>query len=45
MEFLGLPRRVALPRGALSRSDVNRFIANFVAGLEGYSYLEGDVPA
>jgi hypothetical protein len=23
----------------------NRFIADFVAGLEGYTYLEGDVPA
>jgi hypothetical protein len=30
---------------ALSRTDANRFIADFVAGLEGYTYLEGDVPA
>jgi arginine decarboxylase len=29
----------------LSRTDANRFIADFVAGLEGYTYLEGDVPA
>ncbi len=28
----------------LSRTDANRFIADYVAGLEGYTYLEGDVP-
>jgi arginine decarboxylase len=28
----------------LSRQDANSFIADFVAGLEGYTYLEGDVP-
>ena len=34
-------RRVALPRGALSRTDASRSIADFVAGLEGYTYLVG----
>jgi hypothetical protein len=38
-------RRVALPRGALSHTDANRSIADFVAGVEGHTYLEGDVPA
>jgi arginine decarboxylase len=28
----------------LSRQEANSFIADFVAGLEGYTYLEGDVP-
>ncbi|MEP7176455.1 MAG: biosynthetic arginine decarboxylase, partial [Gemmatimonadales bacterium] len=28
----------------LSRQEANGFIADFVAGLEGYTYLEGDVP-
>jgi arginine decarboxylase len=26
----------------LSRSDANQFIADYVAGLEGYTYLEGE---
>ena len=29
----------------LSRQEANSFIADYVAGLEGYTYLEGDVPA
>jgi arginine decarboxylase len=28
----------------LSRQEANSFIADYVAGLEGYTYLEGDVP-
>jgi arginine decarboxylase len=28
----------------LSRHDANSFIADYVAGLEGYTYLEGDIP-
>jgi arginine decarboxylase len=28
--------------GALSREEANAFIADFVAGLEGYTYLEGE---
>jgi arginine decarboxylase len=36
-------RKVAAAKG-LSRQDANSFIADFVAGLEGYTYLEGDVP-
>jgi arginine decarboxylase len=26
----------------LSRAEANSFIADYVAGLEGYTYLEGD---
>jgi arginine decarboxylase len=26
----------------LSRTDANNFIADYVAGLEGYTYLEGE---
>ncbi|MFZ5623954.1 MAG: biosynthetic arginine decarboxylase [Gemmatimonadota bacterium] len=36
-------RKVAAARD-LSRDEANRFIADYVAGLEGYTYLEGDVP-
>jgi arginine decarboxylase len=28
----------------LTRNEANAFIADYVAGLEGYTYLEGDVP-
>ncbi|HEX5386344.1 MAG TPA: biosynthetic arginine decarboxylase [Gemmatimonadales bacterium] len=28
----------------LSRQEANSFIADYVAGLEGYTYLEGDIP-
>jgi arginine decarboxylase len=34
-------RKVALARH-LSRQEANTFIADYVAGLEGYTYLEGD---
>jgi arginine decarboxylase len=30
---------------ALARQEANAFIADYVAGLEGYTYLEGEVPA
>ena len=36
-------RKVGSAKG-LSRQEANSFIADFVAGLEGYTYLEGDVP-
>jgi arginine decarboxylase len=36
-------RKVARAEG-LSRQDANAFIADYVAGLEGYTYLEGDLP-
>ena len=29
---------------ALARQEANAFIADYVAGLEGYTYLEGEVP-
>lgn len=35
-------RKVGAARG-LTRSEANGFIADYVAGLEGYTYLEGDV--
>jgi hypothetical protein len=28
----------------LSRQEANTFIADYVAGLEGYTYLEGELP-
>ena len=37
-------RKVAASAG-LSRQEANAFIADYLAGLEGYTYLEGDVPA
>jgi arginine decarboxylase len=36
-------RKVSAAKG-LSRQEANGFIADFVAGLEGYTYLEGDLP-
>jgi arginine decarboxylase len=36
-------RKVAA--ASLSRTEANSFIADYLAGLEGYTYLEGDVPA
>ena len=36
-------RKVARAEG-LSRNEANAFIADYVAGLEGYTYLEGDIP-
>jgi arginine decarboxylase len=35
-------RKVA--KANLNRNDANGFIADYVAGLEGYTYLEGDIP-
>ncbi len=37
-------RKVSTARG-LTRQEANTFIADYVAGLEGYTYLEGEVPA
>ncbi len=37
-------RKVAARAGVISRQDANGFIADYVAGLEGYTYLEGDLP-
>ena len=34
-------RKVNAARG-ITRDEANRFIAEYVAGLEGYTYLEGD---
>jgi arginine decarboxylase len=36
-------RKVSAAQG-LARAEANAFIADYVAGLEGYTYLEGDVP-
>lgn len=36
-------RKVAAAPG-LRRQDANAFIADYVAGLEGYTYLEGELP-
>lgn len=36
-------RKVARVKG-LNRHEANGFIADYVAGLEGYTYLEGDLP-
>ena len=38
-------RRKVSRASDLSRSEANAFIADYVAGLEGYTYLEGDLPA
>jgi arginine decarboxylase len=38
-------RRKVSKASDLSRSEANAFIADYVAGLEGYTYLEGDLPA
>ncbi len=37
-------RRKVAAAAHLKRQDANAFIADFVAGLEGYTYLEGDLP-
>jgi arginine decarboxylase len=42
-DLLATFRRKVSNAKDLSRTDANRFIADFVAGLEGYTYLEGDV--
>jgi arginine decarboxylase len=38
-------RRKVSKAPELSRQEANAFIADYVAGLEGYTYLEGEVPA
>ena len=46
-DLLATFRRKVSAAKDLSRQDANSFIADYVAGLEGYTYLEGDmsVPA
>jgi arginine decarboxylase len=41
-ELLTTFRRKVTNAKDLSRTDANQFIADFVAGLEGYTYLEGE---
>ena len=43
-DLLATLRRKVNAAKDLSRQEANSFIADFVAGLEGYTYLEGDVP-
>ena len=43
-DLLAAFRRKVSSAKDLSRQEANSFIADFVAGLEGYTYLEGDVP-
>jgi arginine decarboxylase len=43
-DLLAAFRRKVSNAKELSRQDANGFIADYVAGLEGYTYLEGDVP-
>ncbi len=43
-ELLANFRRKVSAMTSLSRNEANAFIADYVAGLEGYTYLEGDVP-
>jgi arginine decarboxylase len=43
-DLLATFRRKVANAKDLSRHDANSFIADYVAGLEGYTYLEGDVP-
>jgi hypothetical protein len=38
-------RRKVSNTADLPRQEANAFIADYVAGLEGYTYLEGEVPA
>ena len=35
-------RRKVTAAKALSRSEANQFVADYVAGLDGYTYLEGE---
>ncbi|HEU4700193.1 MAG TPA: biosynthetic arginine decarboxylase [Gemmatimonadales bacterium] len=44
-DLLATFRRKVSAARSLSRHEANTFIADFVAGLEGYTYLEGDLPA
>jgi arginine decarboxylase len=43
-DLLATFRRKVTSAKDLSRQEANSFIADYVAGLEGYTYLEGDVP-
>ncbi len=43
-ELLTTFRRKVSAARDLTRQEANGFIADYVAGLEGYTYLEGDVP-
>jgi arginine decarboxylase len=43
-DLLATFRRKVSNTRDLTRQEANSFIADFVAGLEGYTYLEGDVP-
>ena len=43
-DLLATFRRKVTAAKDLSRQEANSFIADYVAGLEGYTYLEGDVP-
>ncbi len=43
-DLLATFRRKVTHASHLSRQDANAFIADFVAGLEGYTYLEGELP-
>jgi arginine decarboxylase len=42
-DLLALFRRKVGAAKDLSRAEANTFIAEYVAGLEGYTYLEGDI--
>jgi arginine decarboxylase len=44
-DLLATFRRKVSAAKELNRHQANSFIADFVAGLEGYTYLEGDLPA
>jgi arginine decarboxylase len=41
-DLLATFRRKVQNAKGLSREDANMFIAEYVAGLEGYTYLEGE---
>jgi arginine decarboxylase len=43
-DLLATFRRKVGQAAKLSRQEANAFIADYVAGLEGYTYLEGDLP-
>ena len=44
-DLLQVFRRKVAGATELPRQEANAFIADYVAGLEGYTYLEGEVPA
>ncbi|MBL8988196.1 MAG: biosynthetic arginine decarboxylase [Gemmatimonadetes bacterium] len=43
-DLVGNFRRKVSAARELSRNEANAFIADYLAGLEGYTYLEGDIP-